>query len=366
MINDSHMHILETSLLGRSPAIQKARQQILNAARVEVPVLLSGESGTGKDVAAQMLHELGPRRNRRFVKVNCPAIPQQLFESELFGYEAGAFTGAKQARPGKLEQANDGTIFLDEIGDLDISLQSKLLQALQDFRFFRLGGVEDRTVNVRLICGTNRNLTHEVEQGRFRADLFYRINVIQILMPPLRDRLEDVPIMMEHFIRDYSDEFGRVPTDLSPSLMHVLAGYHWPGNVRELKNLAKRYVVLGGEEHILSALRERPETNPFLLESVDLNTPLRIQTKRAVRMLERRIILSVLQAHKWNRRKTARSLDISYRALLYKIKEAGVSSIRPNGSKAKASHAPTDLPTEAPVPPASVPSTLALEEKFNA
>jgi two-component system response regulator AtoC len=366
MLNDSHMHTLETALLGRSPAIQRARQQILNASRVEVPVLLSGESGTGKDVAAQMLHELGSRRTKRFVKVNCPAIPQNLFESELFGYEAGAFTGAKQARPGKLEQANDGTIFLDEIGDLDFSLQSKLLQALQDFRFFRLGGVEDRTVNVRLICGTNRNLTHEVEQGRFRADLFYRINVIQILMPPLRDRLEDVPLMMEHFIREYSDEFGRVPTPLSPSLMHVLSTYHWPGNVRELKNLAKRYVVLGGEEHILSALRERPETNPFLLEAVDLNTPLRIQTKRAVRMLERRIILSVLQAHKWNRRKTARSLDISYRALLYKIKEAGVSSIRPVTTKAKINHAAIIDPAQVPALPATVLPTPVLEEKFNA
>lgn len=366
MLNDSHMQLLEASLLGRSPAIQKARQQILSASQVEVPVLLSGESGTGKDVAARMLHELGSRSKKAFVKVNCPAIPHQLFESELFGYEAGAFTGANKARPGKLEQANDGTIFLDEIGDLDITLQSKLLQALQDFRFFRLGGVEDRTVNVRLICGTNRNLTHEVEQGRFRTDLFYRINVIQILMPPLRDRLEDVPVMMERFIQEYSDEFGRAPSEFSPSLMHVLTSYHWPGNVRELKNLAKRFVVLGGEEHILSALRERPESNPFLLESVDLNTPLRIQTKRAVRMLERRIILSVLQAHKWNRRKTARSLDISYRALLYKIKEAGVSSIRSATTKAKTNHAAIDDSNLAPAIPIPVLPTSVLEEELNA
>ncbi len=315
-------------LIGDSPAIERVRQQVQSAAATEVPVLITGESGTGKDIAARLLHLLSARRDHKFVKVNCPAIPSQLFESEFFGYEPGAFTGASGSKPGKFEQAHKGTIFLDEIGELELPLQSKLLQALQDFQFVRLGGIEDKKVNVRLICGTNRNLASEMERGAFRADLFYRINVIQIAMPALRERSSDIPILMEHFVRLYSDQFGKPVTPLSPTLVQVLQAYHWPGNIRELENLAKRHVVLGGEEHILSSLRERVENNPFAYEHVDLNTPLRIQTKKALRHLERKIILSVLQAHKWNRRKTARSLDISYRALLYKIKEAGVPPLR--------------------------------------
>lgn len=315
-------------LIGDSLAICKVRQQIKNAAETEVPVLLTGESGTGKDVAARLLHDLSARREKRFVKVNCPAIPSQLFESEFFGYEPGAFTGASNSKPGKFEQANRGTIFLDEIGELELPLQSKLLQALQDFQFVRLGGIEDKKVNVRLICGTNRNLAAEIERGAFRTDLFYRINVIQIAMPPLRERATDIPILMEYFVQLFSDQFGKRVAPVSSTLLQVLQAYHWPGNIRELENLAKRHVVLGGEEHILSSLRERTESNSFLSDSVDLNTPLRIQTKKALRQLERRIILNVLQAHKWNRRKTARSLDISYRALLYKIKEAGVPPLR--------------------------------------
>jgi two-component system, NtrC family, response regulator AtoC len=318
----------QEALIGDSPAIRRVRQQIKSAAETEVPVLITGESGTGKDIAARMLHDLSVRHEKRFVKVNCPAIPSQLFESEFFGYEPGAFTGASGSKPGKFEQAHKGTIFLDEIGELELPLQSKLLQALQDFQFVRLGGIEDKKVNVRLICGTNRNLAAEIEKGTFRTDLFYRINVIQIAMPALRERPTDIPILMEHFVRLYSDQFGKRVVAVSPTLLQVLQAYHWPGNIRELENLAKRHVVLGGEEHILSSLRERTESNPFLPENVDLNTPLRIQTKKALRQLERRIILSVLQAHKWNRRKTARSLDISYRALLYKIKEAGVPPLR--------------------------------------
>ena len=324
---DEQRLLPEEILIGDSPVIRRVREQVRNAAETEVPVLITGESGTGKDIAARLLHDLSVRRNKRFVKVNCPAIPGTLFESEFFGYEPGAFTGASGSRPGKFEQAHNGTIFLDEIGELDSSLQSKLLQALQDFRFVRLGGTEDRNVNVRLICGTNRNLAAEIEKGTFRTDLYYRINVIQIAMPALRERSADIPQLMEYFVRLYSDQFGKRVTPISATLLQVLQAYHWPGNIRELENLAKRHVVLGGEEYILSSLRERNE-NEALLPDVDLNTPLRVQTKKALRQLERKIILNVLQAHKWNRRKTARSLDISYRALLYKIKEAGVPPLR--------------------------------------
>ncbi len=322
-------------LLGESLAMQAVREQIRSAAATDAPVLITGESGTGKDLAARTLHELSQRNRHNMVKVNCPAIPSQLFESELFGYESGAFTGARIAKPGKFEMASRGTLFLDEIGELDMALQAKLLRVLQDFKVVRLGSVEERSVDVRLICGTNRNLETEVEGGRFRSDLFYRINVLNIKMPALRARIGDVPILMEHFIGLYSDQFGQRPKPMSSSAMQILEKYSWPGNLRELENLAKRYVVLGGEEHILSSLREPGASDVFPLEPADINTPLRIQTKRAVQTLERRIIFDVLRAHKWNRRSTARSLDISYRALLYKIKEAGLPSIRNTRGPAK-------------------------------
>jgi two-component system response regulator AtoC len=316
------------ALLGESPAILRIGEQLRKAALTEVPVLITGESGTGKELAARRLHELSDRCARPFLKVNCPAIPSQLFESELFGHEPGAFTNAKDARAGKFEQADTGTLFLDEIGELALTLQSKLLHALQDFRVARLGSVAERAVNVRLICATNRQLETEIANGAFRADLFYRINVLRIEMPPLRERSADVPLLMNHYIRLYSERFGRPVVPLSSSLMRLLEWYHWPGNIRELENLAKRYVVLDGEEHIISVLREPEELYPTVSDAIDLTAPLKIQTKRAVQHLERKIILGVLQANKWNRRKAARSLDISYRGLLYKIKEAGLPSVR--------------------------------------
>ncbi len=318
----------EDLLLGESEAIRRVREQLASAAMTEVPVLITGESGTGKDLAARILHDLSRRARHNLVKVNCPAIPAQLFESELFGYDTGAFTGAKGSKPGKFEQAHNGTLFLDEIGELDLALQSKLLRALQDFRIVRLGSVEEREVNVRLVCGTNRNLEKEAAEGAFRADLFYRINVLKIHMPPLRERAGDVAVLFRHFVSVYSSQFGRRPEPISSSALRLLEDYHWPGNLRELENLVKRFVVLGGEESVLSSLRDPQDTHVFAAAPVDLNTPLRIQTRRAVQTLERRIILDVLRAHKWNRRKTARSLDISYRALLYKIKEAGLPPLR--------------------------------------
>ena len=315
-------------LLGNSAAIERARQQIADAAQTEAPVLLTGESGTGKDLAARLLHGMGRRGSREMVKVNCPAIPTQLFESELFGYEPGAFTGARSAKPGKLETAHGGTLFLDEIGELDLGLQSKLLRALQDFRIVRLGGNQERVLDVRLICGTNRSLEREIAAGAFRADLYYRINVLAIEMPPLRARAGDIPLLFNHFITRFGQEYGRRPEPVSPSALRMLEKHAWPGNLRELENVAKRYVVLGGEEHLLASLRDPLEAEPLSMLEADLNTPLRIQTKRAMQILERRIITNVLRAHRWNRRKTARSLDISYRALLYKIKDAGLPPVR--------------------------------------
>jgi two-component system response regulator AtoC len=316
-------------LIGDSPVIRRIREQLQKAALTEVPVLLTGESGTGKELAARLVHDLGARRSNSFIKVNCPAIPNQLFESELFGHESGAFTGAKEAAAGKCEQADKGTLFLDEIGELDLGLQAKLLHALQDFRIARLGAVDERIIDIRLICVTNRDLEVEVAKGKFRADLFHRINVLRIQMPPLRERVSDVPILLNHFIEIYSMRFGRKPETLSSSFLRLLESYHWPGNVRELENLAKQHIVLGAE-NVAAVLFGAERHRPFSPSRIDLTTPLRTQTKRAVLHLERKIILGVLQSHNWNRTKTARSLGISYRVLLHKIKEIGLPAVRSN------------------------------------
>jgi two-component system response regulator AtoC len=314
------------ALIGDSPAIHRICAQLQKAALTEVPVLITGESGTGKELAARQLHDLSAHRDHNFLKVSCPAIPSQLFERELFGHDPGVFT-ARESNAGTWERDNKGTLFLDEIGELDLGLQAKLLHALQDFRVVRLEAVDKRVIDSRLICATNRDLEVEVVKGGFRTDLFYRINVLRIHMPALRERASDVPILMNHFIRMYSKQFGENAAQLSSSLMRLLESYHWPGNVRELENMAKRYVVLGEEEHVLSVMKQPEEPFSSTPDVIDLGTPLRVQTKRAIQHLERKIILGVLEAHMWDRRKTARSLDISYRALLYKIKEVGLPVI---------------------------------------
>ncbi|MGH9616661.1 MAG: sigma-54 interaction domain-containing protein [Acidobacteriaceae bacterium] len=315
-------------LLGDSPAMSAVRRQVQLAASAGMPVLITGESGTGKNVVAQNLHMLSARRDRAFVQVNCPSLPHTLIESELFGYEAGAFTGANRTRSGKVDQAQNGTLFLDEIGDLDASVQAKLLQVLQDFRFTRLGSTEEREVDLWLICATHRNLLSDMKSGRFRSDLFYRINVVSIELPPLRDHRSDVAMLLTHFLRHYELKFGRALAPLSGSGMRLLEAYHWPGNVRELENLVKRYVVLGSEQAVVEALNEGETETADSSFVPDGNLPLRIQTQRALRTMERQIILRALNEHRWNRRKAAKSLDISYRALLYKIKDAGLPRLR--------------------------------------
>lgn len=316
------------ALLGNSAQMVAVRKELNQAAVAGMPVLITGESGTGKNVVAQDLHALSQRRQRPFIQVNCPSLPHTLIESELFGYEQGAFTGANQSRSGKVDQAHNGTLFLDEIGDLDITVQAKLLQVLQEFRFSRLGGSEERSADIWLICATHHNLRAEMEAGRFRSDLYYRINVVSIEMPALRDHRSDVPLLLDHFLRHYQAKFERSLPPLSTSVLRLLEEYHWPGNVRELENLVKRYVVLGTEHAIVEALSESETAAANAPFTVDANLPLRIQTQRAMRLLERQIILRSLNQHHWNRRKTAQALDISYRALLYKIKDAGLPRLR--------------------------------------
>ncbi len=311
-------------VFGRSEAMQALRARLDKVAAANVPVLIQGESGTGKDIIARMIHTCSPWKSGPFVKVNCPAIPGTLLESELFGYEKGAFTGAYGSKPGRVEMAHRGTLFLDEISELDLGLQSKLLQLLQDGQFCRIGAQEDKRVEVRVVCATNRQLEVEIESGTFRQDLFYRINVVNLHLPPLRERRGDIEDLASYFLDYYNRKYNCRARALSSELMTVLQKYHWPGNIRELENLIKRYVILGTEDVITSDLVARePE---YLNPDLNFEGPISLKklTKQAVRELERKVILKVLQANHWNRKKAARALNISYRALLYKIRDAGL------------------------------------------
>src|ERR1700720_2694448 len=315
-------------VFGKSEAMQALRARMDKVASANVPVLIQGESGTGKDIVARMIHSLSPWRNGPFVKVNCPAIPGTLLESELFGYEKGAFTGAYGAKPGRVELAHRGTLFLDEISELDLALQSKLLQLLQDGQFCRIGAQEDKKVEVRIVCATNRKLEEEIANGTFRADLFYRINVVNLHMPSLRERAADIPQLVSYFLEYYNRKFNARAVHPSAELMNSLKKYHWPGNVRELENLMKRYVILGSEESISGDLH--PHEPDFFNADISVDGPISLKkiTRQAVHELERKIILKVLQHHHWNRKQAARALNISYRALLYKIRDAGLPSNR--------------------------------------
>jgi len=249
-------------------------------------------------------------------------------ESELFGYEKGAFTGAYGVKPGRVEMAHRGTLFLDEISELDMPLQSKLLQLLQDGQFCRIGAQEDKKVEVRVVCATNRKLEQEIENGTFRSDLFYRINVVNLHLPPLRDRAADIPDLVAYFLEYHNRKYNCRAKALSGEMMTTLRKYHWPGNIRELENLVKRYVILGSEDVISADLAPRP--TDFFNTDISLDGPISLKklTRQAVRELERKVILKVLQNHHWNRKQAAKTLNISYRALLYKIRDAGLPSNR--------------------------------------
>src|ERR1700687_336095 len=318
----------EAVIFGRTEVMQSLRDRMDKVASANVPVLIQGESGTGKDIIARMIHGLSPWRSGPFVKVNCPAIPGTLLESELFGYEKGAFTGAYGSKPGRVELAHRGTLFLDEISELDLGLQSKLLQLLQDGQFCRIGAQEDKKVEVRGVCATNRHLESEIESGTFRQDLYYRINVVNLRMPALRERRGDIEDLCGYFLEYYNRKFNCRARPLSNEVLAVLQKYHWPGNIRELENLVKRYVILGQEEAITNDLvaREPDFFNPEIL--LDGPISLKKLTRQCVRELERKVILKVLQQHHWNRKQAARTLGISYRALLYKIRDAGLPSNR--------------------------------------
>jgi two-component system response regulator AtoC len=329
--DDMRMRLRQEIGLWRSAKMRDVYDIIQQAARVDVTLLVSGETGTGKDLVARAVHDASARQNGPFVKVNCAAVPRELLESELFGHERGAFTGAHQLKVGKFESADRGTIFLDEIGDLHPALQGKLLHVLQDGNFSRVGGRSPVKVDVRVLAATNQDLEQAVAAGRFREDLYYRLNVIQIVVPPLRERAEEIPVLADYFMQRYSALFRRERLALSAETMARLMRYRFPGNVRELENMVKRMIVLGDP-----FLRRTPLPGP--LAGSEEPGPVRATKaapaslkdigKRAAQMAEREAILQALEQTHWNRVRAAKLLAISYRALLYKIKDAGLDRDR--------------------------------------
>ncbi len=314
-----------------SPPMAKIKDLVEQIAETDVTVLIHGESGVGKEVISRAIHNRSLRRDKPFVKVNCAALPEQLLESELFGYEKGAFTGASSRKPGKFEFANHGTIFLDEIGEMSPLLQAKLLQVLQDGEFSRLGGQRDIKVDVRVLVATNRQLEREVEEGRFREDLYYRLNVVNIRVPPLRDRREEIPILCEQFLDRYNGKYNKHVKAVSHELMKAFLRHEWPGNVRELENVIKRIVVLENEAPILeelSAQRGPQIKSSFIQKVVEAETggisPLKEIGRRAALEAERETIQRVLLQTNWNRKKAAKILGISYKTLLQKIKDCAL------------------------------------------
>jgi transcriptional regulator with PAS, ATPase and Fis domain len=297
-------------------------------AKFDFPVLLLGESGTGKEVLAHLIHKYSDRAHRTFLKVNCAAVPSELLESELFGYEPGAFTGANKAKPGKFELCNKGTLLLDEIGEMSPALQAKLLQVLQDGQFSRLGGRTTVKVDVRVLAATNINMPQAIAQKTFREDLYYRLNSFVLRMPSLRERREEIPMMLRHFMIRLADRYACAPLNVSPRLVEACENYDWPGNIRELENFVKRFLVLGDESVAIaelqrgSALDMHNGTPAPVAESPPQPQP---DLKEMVRSLkngaEMEVISQVLEETAWNRKRAAVKLNISYKALLYKIRQ---------------------------------------------
>lgn len=333
-------------------SMKKVKAMVDQVAETDITVLITGESGTGKDLIARAIHKGSYIRENPFVKVNCAALPYELLESELFGYEKGAFTGAYRRKLGKFELASKGTIFLDEISEMPVKLQSKLLQVVQDRSFSRVGGERDIEVNTRIVAATNRDLEEAVRKGSFREDLYYRINVVNIHLPALRERKEDISVLTERFLSKFANMYNKDDIRISDTLIDLFTKYSWPGNIRELENIIKRVILMGSDFQVIQEIirkredemlyaesglqnsvpggtgivRERDEVSQ-MIENLDLNSgevSLKEISKTASRRAERIVIEKVLNEVQWNRRKASKILKISYKALLYKMKECGI------------------------------------------
>ncbi len=334
--------------LAASPQMIRIRQQVLQIAPVDVPVFVCGESGVGKEVVARMIHLRSTRRTQPFVKVNCAALPGELLESELFGFEQGAFTGAVRAKPGKFEMANKGTIFLDEIAEMSPHLQAKLLHVLQDQQYSRLGGRSLIQVDVRVLAATNMNVQDAIRSGRFREDLYYRLNVLSINIPPLRERTSEIPLLFSHFLEKYSEQFQKSAPQPSKHLMEAALRYTWPGNLRELENFVKRYVILEDDEGSLRELLEMAAARQRTSPREETPAPKEQGLKALVRGLkdeaEMEAIADALEKTHWCRKDAARMLGISYKALLYKMRQFNLDPGR--GSRSAAPVVPAEQGVE--------------------
>jgi two-component system, NtrC family, response regulator AtoC len=321
-------------LFAGSPRMRALLHDIQHVADTNATVLIQGESGVGKEVVAKTIHFASNRRRRPFVKVNCASLPGELLESELFGHEKGAFTGAYRRKPGKFEIADRGTIFLDEVAELPLSLQAKLLHVLQDHEFDRVGGAEVITADVRVIAATNRPLEKAIQDGAFREDLYYRLKVVDLHVPPLRERVEEIAGLAKIFVQRFNEQFQRSVT-LSPDSLRLLRIYPWPGNVRELENMMKRIVVLQNEHLLhdeLASKTIRPPSTPGVVLASEGAAPdqrtLKEIARRAALDAQREAIRDVLERVHWNRAEAARLLGISYKTLLYKIDQCGLARKR--------------------------------------
>jgi two-component system response regulator AtoC len=311
-------------IFGVTPQMAIVRSKLERVADTNVPVLIQGDCGTGKEIIAKLFHGRSNRSNAPFIKVICPAIPGTLIESELFGYEKGAFTGAYASKRGRVELAHQGTLFLDEIGSLDIGVQAKLLQLLQDGSFVRVGGQEPKKINARIVSAANGNLRQRAEEGSFRLDFFYRINAVTVDLPPLRQRIADLPVLIDYFFQVHSKALHREPRPLSREMLRLMQKFNWPGNIRQLENLIRSYILIGSEEALAEELV--PTAVSDIAPEIDLANPISLKqiTKQATHNLEQQIILKVLRANGWSRQKTAKWLNISYRSLLYKLEGSSV------------------------------------------
>jgi DNA-binding NtrC family response regulator len=333
--NDSHVESIGggLSFVAASPAMKQIRTRLAQVAAVDMPVLLLGESGVGKEVLARLIHQLSARADKPFLKVNCAALPLDLLESELFGYEAGAFTGATRSKPGMFELCNGGTLFLDEIGEMSPSLQAKLLHVLQDGKFSRLGARTVSQAEVRIVAATNINVQKAMETRGFREDLYYRLSAFTIKVPPLRDRREEIPLLFRHFLQEFSRRYAHQPPAYSQRLIAACSRHNWPGNLRELENFVKRFLVLQDERLSISELEQEPEIE-FEISDADAvcghaeeGKCLKMMVRRLKERAEEKVIEEVLASNNWNCKLAASQLHISYKALLYKIKQYGLTPV---------------------------------------
>jgi len=338
---------MEYTLIGDHPSIRKIRELIEMVSDTAFSVLILGETGTGKEVVARLLHRASERRAKTFVKVNCAALPLTLLESELFGYEKGAFTGAVKFKPGKFELASEGVIFLDEIGDMPLAIQAKLLQVLQSGDFTRLGGTRDVKVNAWVIAASNHNLDEDMKQGLFREDLYYRLNIIKVEIPPLRDRKEDIPLLIRYLLEKHQQEMKLdQPFKLDGRMRNLFQEYHWPGNVRELSSMLVRLMVGDDPEWIESEFLNNMQSDglssslepalephdqralgdPNALETENSRSLKRLK-REATRYIEKKAIMHALNMTGWNKRQTAKLLKISYKTLFYKMDNLGIERL---------------------------------------